>query len=181
MAGARTIILSLFMPPPSDNPAFALTLLPRPFKVVQRSLSDGLDVADLALLRGDGRGRFASVTRTDEEISVVYECEADENDAKWRCIKIAGPMDFGRLLLYMALRHELNSRGRTGVTGVMCDFASPLKKAGIPIFAISTWYVSLASSLAEEQAATAHTMGPGIPTIFSYPSTRPLKLYPPSR
>ena len=74
VAGACTIILSSFMPPPSDNPVFALMLLPQPFTVVQCYFSDGLDVAYLALLRGDGRGRFASVMRTDEEISgVVYE------------------------------------------------------------------------------------------------------------
>ena len=84
VAGACAIILSSFMPPPSDNPVFALTLLPRPLKlvkVVQRSLSDGLDVADLVLLRGDGRGRFLSVTRTDEEISALFTSEAVENEA----------------------------------------------------------------------------------------------------
>ncbi|KAI9570295.1 hypothetical protein HD554DRAFT_2085227 [Boletus coccyginus] len=59
-----------------------------------------------------------SITRTTEEISIV--CEAEKDEGEWKCIKIVGPMDF-----------EL--------TGVICAFTTPLKDAGIPVFAISTW------------------------------------------
>ena len=124
------------MPPPSDDPAFTLTLLPRPFKVVQRDLSVGLDDADLVLLTDDRSRRFMSITRTDEEISIVYECDAHE-EGTWRCIKIAGPMDFGTYLL-LVLTVALHMRC-LGVTGVMCDFTNPLKRAGVPVFAVSTW------------------------------------------
>lgn len=44
---------------------------------------------------GESR-RFISLTRTDEEISIVYEAKESDGEATWRCIKIAGPMDFGQ-------------------------------------------------------------------------------------
>lgn len=28
----------------------------------------------------------------------------------------------------------------TEITGVMCNFTTPLKVAGIPVYALSTWY-----------------------------------------
>ncbi|KAH0838064.1 ribonuclease T2-like protein [Lanmaoa asiatica] len=64
------------------------------------------------------KSAIISITRTAEEISIV--CEAERDEGEWKCIKIAGPMEF-----------EL--------TGVICAFATPLRDAGIPVFAISTW------------------------------------------
>ena len=76
-----------------DHAALRLSLLPRPF-FVRQSPNVPHDV--LAALSTDPHPRFLSVTRTAEEWSVVGEC-ADGADlgAKWRCIKVAGPMDFG--------------------------------------------------------------------------------------
>ena len=31
----------------------------------------------------------------------------------------------------------------TEITGVMCNFTTPLKVAGIPVYAVSTWFVVL--------------------------------------
>ena len=76
-----------------DHPALRLSLLPRPFFVRQ---SPNVPHDALSALSTDPHPRFLSVTRTAEEWSVVGEC-ADDADpgAKWRCIKVAGPMDFG--------------------------------------------------------------------------------------
>jgi uncharacterized protein len=73
-------------------------------------------------------GAFSSITRTREELSIV--CESSrvpagvhiDNDAErgWRCMKVEGPLDFS-------------------LTGVLASLAEPLARAGIPIFAISTF------------------------------------------
>ena len=70
------------------------------------------------------RSDLLSITRTMDELSVVCDqteipngvtCERD-----WRCLKVAGPLNF-----------EL--------TGVLASLASPLAEAGVSIFAISTY------------------------------------------
>ncbi|GJE89612.1 ACT domain-containing protein [Phanerochaete sordida] len=107
-------------PPPSDHPAFRLRLLASPFAVSQLTPDEPVP-AHLVRALADpaaAQGRFVSVTRTADELSVVRE--TDEADAAWRCIRIAGPMDFG-------------------ITGVMANLTAPLKAAGVPVFAVSTW------------------------------------------
>lgn len=65
------------------------------------------------------RGEFVSVTRTAEELSIV--CEAGvEGRRGFRCLKVEGPLDFS-------------------LTGVLASLANPLARAGVPIFAISTF------------------------------------------
>jgi hypothetical protein len=67
---------------------------------------------------------FWSVTRTDEEMSVVLpekRVPATWQAARgWRCLKVHGPLDFS-------------------MTGVLSSLASPLAEAKISIFAISTY------------------------------------------
>jgi hypothetical protein len=69
-------------------------------------------------------GTFSSITRTVHELSVVcaehlipgdVQCEHD-----WRCLGVAGPLDFA-------------------LTGILAGLAAPLADAGISIFAISTF------------------------------------------
>lgn len=60
--------------------------------------------------------KFFSVTRTPEELSVVYETPEGE----WRCLKVEGPLDFS-------------------LVGILASIVEPLARAGIPIFAISTF------------------------------------------
>ncbi|KDQ63252.1 hypothetical protein JAAARDRAFT_120785 [Jaapia argillacea MUCL 33604] len=110
------------MSPPSNHPCLGLQLLPNPFFVIQIKVGDQIPEGLLQRLGGQGAG-FINITRTDEEISIVGESIPDQEvkyEAKWRCIKITGPMDFG-------------------LTGVLSGFTSPLGKKGIPIFAVSTW------------------------------------------
>ncbi|EIM92894.1 uncharacterized protein STEHIDRAFT_72016 [Stereum hirsutum FP-91666 SS1] len=110
------------MPPAVDHPSLHLRLLPQTFYVIQQNTKDPISESLLALLTGSKSGsKFLSITRTDEEISIIGQCEdTEEYKGDWKCIKIAGPMDLG-------------------LTGIMCDFTTPLKKAEIPIFAMSTW------------------------------------------
>jgi hypothetical protein len=70
------------------------------------------------------RHSFWAVTRTDEELSLVLPEESVPADWQaekgWRCLKVRGPLDFS-------------------LTGILAALATPLAKAGISIFAISTY------------------------------------------
>jgi len=69
-------------------------------------------------------GKLTSVTRTDDELSVV--CQEDKIPGEiqcekgWRAMKVLGPLDFS-------------------LVGVLASLAAPLAKAGISIFALSTF------------------------------------------
>jgi len=69
-------------------------------------------------------GGFASVTRTPEELSVVcreeHVPEGVQSETGWACLELAGPIPFE-------------------MTGVLHRFLAPLAKAGVPIFAMSTY------------------------------------------
>jgi hypothetical protein len=69
-------------------------------------------------------GRFVSVTRTAEELSVVCAEEVVPADGQceggWRALQVAGPLDFA-------------------LTGILAALATPLAAAGISIFALSTY------------------------------------------
>jgi len=87
------------MPSPFDHGAFHLALLPHIYFVKQLPSSSTLPGNVLSLLNGPG---FFSITRTSEEISIVGEITDNpqiqsltRGDGEWRCIKIAGPMEFG--------------------------------------------------------------------------------------
>lgn len=67
---------------------------------------------------------FWSVTRTPDEVSVVLP-EADARpewdiEAGWRCLKVAGPLDFS-------------------LVGILAELSRVLAAAEISIFAISTY------------------------------------------
>jgi hypothetical protein len=67
---------------------------------------------------------FWSATRTDQELSVVLpESSVSAGwraEGGWRCLKVEGPLDFG-------------------LTGVLASLSVPLAKAGISLFALSTY------------------------------------------
>jgi hypothetical protein len=88
------------MPPPFEHKAFYLALLPNTYFVKQLPASEGLPETALSLLNGPG---FFSITWTSEEISIVGEVTDNPQvrslsggNGEWRCIKIAGPMEFGK-------------------------------------------------------------------------------------
>ena len=100
MIAAKSIQRLDIMPPPRpvDHKAFQLCLLKNPFFVKQLEPDATIPSEYLESLTNNSKV-FVSITRTDEEISIVGEVANDSNEpegeANWRCIKIAGPMDFG--------------------------------------------------------------------------------------
>lgn len=69
-------------------------------------------------------GAFVSVTRTEHELSIVCpEASIPPGapcQAGWRCLRVAGPLDFG-------------------LVGVLARLVAPLAAAGVPVFAVSTY------------------------------------------
>jgi len=70
------------------------------------------------------RGAVWSVTRTPEELSVVCAAADVPGDARsepgWRCLRVAGSLDFS-------------------LTGILASLTAPLAKAGVSVFAVSTY------------------------------------------
>ncbi|MBM4330181.1 MAG: ACT domain-containing protein [Deltaproteobacteria bacterium] len=67
---------------------------------------------------------FFSLTRTKEELSVVCSQmnvpEGIKKEGGWRCLQVAGSLDFS-------------------ITGVLASLTIPLAKEGISVFALSTY------------------------------------------
>lgn len=95
----------------------ALSVLPETLTVCR--LAPDADLPAWAMAGG-----FYSITRTSEELSIV----AAKNlvppgvraEGLWRALKIAGPIPFS-------------------VVGILASIANPLARAGISVFAISTF------------------------------------------
>lgn len=91
-------------------------------------LSDTLAVcrlpADAPVPSWAWTGEPASVTRTRDELSVVCRADAVPDGVRcergWRCLVVAGPMDFA-------------------LTGILAALTTPLAAAGIALFAVSTY------------------------------------------
>ncbi len=70
------------------------------------------------------KSEFYNITRTDEELSIVCDSEievkSDLCDSGWSCIRIAGVLELA-------------------LAGILAELSDTLAKAGIPIFAISTY------------------------------------------
>ena len=68
--------------------------------------------------------KFFSITKTQDELSVVCSEEAVPQNVKaekgWRCLKVEGPLDFA-------------------LTGILSSLVQPLAEAKISIFSISTF------------------------------------------
>ncbi|MBI5033843.1 MAG: ACT domain-containing protein [Chloroflexi bacterium] len=92
-------------------------------------------------------GDFVSITRTDDELSIVcrqsdvpngIHCERD-----WRCLQVDGLLDFA-------------------LTGILASLATPLAQAGISIFAISTFdtdYLLVKENNLEKAIAVLQNVG----------------------
>ena len=67
---------------------------------------------------------FFSITKTDEELSIVCPQENIPGDVKvekrWTVLKVEGPLDFS-------------------LTGILANLATILAKGGVSIFAVSTY------------------------------------------
>lgn len=92
-------------------------------------------------------GPFCSVTRTPEELSIVcaenlvpigVRCERG-----WLALKVEGPLDFG-------------------LTGILDSLTDPLARAGVSIFAVSTFdtdYLMVKQAQLDEAAAALRAAG----------------------
>jgi hypothetical protein len=67
---------------------------------------------------------FYSISKTEDEFSVVCSSsillDSEKSESGWSCIKIIGPLDFS-------------------LTGILAEISTILSKAGISIFAFSTY------------------------------------------
>jgi hypothetical protein len=95
----------------------SLTLLPGRHAVCR--LPPDAPLPDWAL-----RGAFTSITRTAEELSLVCPEEVVpptvRREAGWRCLRVAGTLDFSLM-------------------GVLAGLTGALAQAGVPVFALSTF------------------------------------------
>ena len=82
-----------------------------------------LDAADAIPSWADGQG-FVSISRSDDELSIVCRAERVPGDVKqdggWGCYKFVGPFAFDE-------------------TGIVSAVIGPLSGAGIGIFVVSTF------------------------------------------
>jgi hypothetical protein len=103
--------------------------------------------ADAAIPEWATLGKFFSVTRGEDELSVVCDAarvpEGGRSEAGWACLKIEGPFDFGQ-------------------TGILESVTGPLAEAGVPIFAVSTFdtdYILVKEATLERACGALETAG----------------------
>ena len=119
-----------------------LELLPPEFTVCQLAADSEADLSD----------SFTFFARTDEELSLVCPLDACPASALnrqdgWRCLRVKGPLDFSLI-------------------GILAELANCLAKAGVPIFAVSTYNTDyLLFRTCHEKAALAALAAAGHPVI----------------
>jgi hypothetical protein len=97
-------------------------------KLIFTILKDGFTIhrfpSDYKIPKKIFESSFYSITKTENELSIVCSSSTVLNSEKfepgWSCIKVIGPLDFS-------------------LTGILADISTVLAKAGISIFAISTY------------------------------------------
>jgi hypothetical protein len=103
--------------PMKSQHQLTLHLLPQKFSVCRLA-------PDAGVSQWAQRGVIHSVTRTADELSIVCETKyvpsSVKAEAGFRCFKLQGPFPFE-------------------MTGVLASVLEPLAKAGVSIFAISTY------------------------------------------
>ena len=108
--------------PASPPPVVPLTLVALPGELAVVRLPPDAHVPPWAF--SPAPGTIWSMTRTDEEVSLVRAAAAVPEDARaergWRALRIAGTIDFA-------------------LTGVLASVLAPLGDAAISIFAVSTY------------------------------------------
>ncbi|KAG9018197.1 hypothetical protein FRB90_011895 [Tulasnella sp. 427] len=139
-----------------------LTLIEKDFLMFRLGPQDWVPPEILGLLTRIGAPpgeSFTSVTRTKDEVSIVMDQMPSTlygvEPTRWRCIKMNGP-----------LPHDM--------IGILNKFTGPLKDAGVPIYAISTWdtdYVCVPKDKVD-QAVNALTSG-GWRFLSTVPSAEP--------
>ena len=108
------------------------------FRVLAGSYAITRHAADAPVPDWAVKGELTSITRTEEELSIVCplgNCPPDGGQRKrWACLKLEGPFEFS-------------------LTGVLLSFIRPLSENNIPIFAVSTYdtdYVLIPEELRDD-------------------------------
>ena len=116
--------------------ALTLTILAETFAVSK--LDKGAPIPDWA-----SSGGWCSVTRTDDELSVVCPeplLPADViSNRGWKCLRVSGPLDFA-------------------LTGVLASLLKPLAEARISVFSVSTFDTDYLLVKTESLAAAARLL-----------------------
>jgi hypothetical protein len=103
--------------PGDSRHALTLHLLPQTLAVCYLP-------AESAIPAWSQSGSLHAITRTPHELSIVCDLGSVPPDvrheAPWRCLEVAGPLDFA-------------------LTGILASLAAPLAESGIPLFALSTY------------------------------------------
>jgi hypothetical protein len=88
-------------------------------------------------------GEFACMTRTRDELSVVSLAASVppevQSEKEWTCLKLLGPFPFQE-------------------TGILASFLDPCARAGIPIFAVSTFDTDYVLVKDQDKARTLRTL-----------------------
>ncbi len=107
--------------------------------------------ADAPLPAGAAREPFFCVTRTGDELSVVCREEHAPAGAPcergWRCVRVAGTLDFGQV-------------------GVLAALTAPLAEAGVAVFVAGTYntdYLFVKAEAAERAFAALRRAGHAVP------------------
>ncbi|GAA5981590.1 hypothetical protein JCM5350_008034 [Sporobolomyces pararoseus] len=120
-----------------SQPALRLSFSPTPLSIIQFSASQRTPKPLVDLLTSETSLPFLSITRTPTETSIIVPTKVVEelyspsstnipsetpieSSGPWSCLVVAGPMDLS-------------------LTGIMHALTGPLKEAGVPVFASSTW------------------------------------------
>jgi uncharacterized protein len=102
---------------PGGQRSFELSLLAETFTICHLA-------ADAAVPEWATRGQFFSITRTDDELSIIAESdlvpERLRTEVSWRVMKVHGPFDFSEV-------------------GVLAALLQPLAAADVSVFAVSTF------------------------------------------
>ncbi len=120
-----------------------LTILPEPFTI--HRLSPKSTIPDTVY-----RSRFFSITRSDEELSLVCESfitiPSSTREPGWRALRVLGSLDFA-------------------LTGILARLATTLADADISLFALSTYdtdYLLIRESSLDEAVRALVAAGYGI-------------------
>ena len=129
------------MPPPSDHPSLHIKAADGLYFVTKLSPESPIPQVFLEAL-GKDSGRFLSITRTTEEISIVGEVQdkfpVPEEDSSWKAFRLQGPFPFGMLPIWGDSVETEEFTYIADLTGILNSLITPLKEAEIGIFALST-------------------------------------------
>ncbi len=86
---------------------------------------------------------FSCILRTDDSLTIVcaqaFIPEGIPSDRDWRCLEVAGPLDLS-------------------LTGILASLTAPLARAGIPVFALSSYETDFILVKEERLSAARHTL-----------------------